>query len=176
MSANSSSTPSSSSSSSAMDWATHPFTLGLATAAAFGAIGFALGRGSGARKAQGAVNQSIRRWRDSPRACASLEHNGVVYLSGQVGDIDKLETSDAAEQTRQTLKKIDDLLAEAGTNKKNILSAQIWVKDITQHFEPMNQVWNEWVDTPNKGVRACVEAHMARPGLLVEIKIIAAMP
>mmetsp|Transcript_1210 Transcript_1210/g.2926 ORF Transcript_1210/g.2926 Transcript_1210/m.2926 type:complete len:167 (-) Transcript_1210:593-1093(-) len=158
-------------------WARNPFTLGFASAVAV-AGAFALGVRSGsARKAASSSGlAAVRRWRDSPRACASLEHNGVVYLSGQVADIATLETSDAAEQTRQTLRKIDELLAEAGTDKRNILSAQIWLKDISRDFEPMNAVWNAWVDTPNKGVRACVEAPMARPSILVEIKIIAAMP
>jgi enamine deaminase RidA (YjgF/YER057c/UK114 family) len=42
----------------------------------------------------------------------------------------------------------------------------------------MNEVWFEWVGEfpEQKGVRACVEAAMARPKLLVEIKVIAAVP
>jgi len=146
-----------------------PFVVGFVSALALGGLGVVLTRGRSPRAA-------IRRWKDSPRSCAALEHNGVVYLSGQVGDLDKLETSDAAEQTRQTLRKIDGLLADAGTSKENILSSQIWVKDITEHFEPMNGVWNAWVSPKNKGVRACVEARMARQGILVEIKVIAALP
>ena len=45
-------------------------------------------------------------------------------------------------------------------------------------FAPMNEVWFEWVGEfpEQKGVRACVEAAMARPKLLVEIKVIAAVP
>jgi len=49
----------------------------------------------------------------------------------------------------------------------------IWVKDITNDFAPMNEVWNEWIggENENKGARACVEANMARPGILVEVRL-----
>ena len=35
----------------------------------------------------------------------------------KVGEIPRLDESDITEQTKQTLAKIEDLLAEAGTNK-----------------------------------------------------------
>jgi len=96
-------------------------------------------------------------------------------VSGQVCDLDKLD-GDITAQTEQTLKKIDDLLAEAGTNKEQILTTQIWLRDIDTDFAAMNEVWNKWVHPTNKGVRACVEAKLARPQLLVEVKVVAAMP
>jgi enamine deaminase RidA (YjgF/YER057c/UK114 family) len=42
----------------------------------------------------------------------------------------------------------------------------------------MNEVWGEWVGEfpDHKGVRACVESPMARPSILVEIQVIAALP
>ena len=40
----------------------------------------------------------------------------------------------------------------------------------------MNDVWDAWVPEGCAPARACVEAHMARPALLVEISVIAAMP
>ena len=40
----------------------------------------------------------------------------------------------------------------------------------------MNEVWNAWVPDGHAPARACVEAHMARSGLLVEISVIAALP
>ena len=38
-----------------------------------------------------------------------------------------------------------------------------------------SQVWNAWVDQESKGVRYCVESHLARENLLVEIQIVAAI-
>ncbi len=37
-----------------------------------------------------------------------------------------MEESDIKEQTRQTLAKVDILLAQAGTSKSRILEARIW--------------------------------------------------
>ena len=100
-------------------------------------------------------------------------------MSGQVGDIDADSTlkGDIKQQTRQTLAKIDRILAQCGTSKARLLSTQIWVKTMGEHFAPMNEVWNEYVAEcgEEKGVRACVEsAEMARPTILVEIQVIAA--
>jgi hypothetical protein len=75
--------------------------------------------------------KEIKRWGVSPRAAMAVSHGNIVYLSGQVGWIDKPggEIADTVEeQTRQTLKKIDSLLDQAGTSKHHILSTQIWVK------------------------------------------------
>ncbi len=107
------------------------------------------------------------------RASKFVVHNGVVYLSGQVAeDAD----ADVQEQTRSTLARIDAVLAEAGTTREHLLSATIYLRDIDNHFAAMNEVWNAWVIDGTQPVRACVEAHMARSGLLVEISIIAAIP
>lgn len=110
------------------------------------------------------------------RASSMVRHGNTLYLSGQVPDVTKLEQSDIKEQTRQTLAKIDNLLAEAGTTKSNILSSQIWGRSM-KDFPAMNEVWNEWVggEDAQKGVRACVESNMAREACLVEIKVIASI-
>lgn len=72
------------------------------------------------------------------------------------------------------MSKIDDLLVQAGTDKTQLLTAQIWLKDIEKDFAPMNAVWSEWLDASHKPVRATVEAPMARPSILVEIQVTAA--
>lgn len=77
-------------------------------------------------------------------------------------------------QTKGTLAKIDALLAQAGTSKSNILTANVWVKDIDRDFADMNAAWNAWVDPDNKPTRATVQATMARPNILVEIQVTAA--
>ena len=68
---------------------------------------------------------------------------------------------------------MDDLLEQAGTSKSNLLTANIWLKDIDKDFKAMNQVWNDWLDPENKPVRATVEARMARPQILIEIQVTA---
>ena len=79
-----------------------------------------------------------------------------------------------AGQTEQVLKKIDAILAEAGTDKSKLLSANIWLPDIAT-FHEMNKVWDAWVSPGNTPARATVEAKLATPQLRVEIAVIAAV-
>ena len=59
---------------------------------------------------------------EDPRSTKIVKHNGVAYLSGQVGDVNNTE-ADVTEQTKATLAKIDDHLAKAGTDKSKLLTA-----------------------------------------------------
>ena len=116
---------------------------------------------------------TISRTHTSARASHIVISRGTVYLSGQVAaDPD----ADVQDQTRSTLERIDALLAEAGTDNSHLLSATIYLRDIDNHFALMNEVWNAWVPEGHAPARACVEAHMARSALLVEICITAALP
>jgi len=114
----------------------------------------------------------ISRLHTSARASKIVEHNGVIYLAGQVAED---PDADIQEQTRSTLARVDSLLAEAGSSSAHLLSATIYLRDIDNHFAPMNEVWNAWVPDGHAPARACVEAHMARPALLVEICVTAAV-
>jgi enamine deaminase RidA (YjgF/YER057c/UK114 family) len=78
-----------------------------------------------------------------------------------------------AEQTRDILARIDQLLAEAGTEKSKILTASVWLADISK-FDEMNSVWDAWVVPGNPPARACVESKLADPAFTVEIMVTAA--
>lgn len=112
----------------------------------------------------------IQRQNKTPRMSQIVSYNGIVLLAGQVA---KDPSADVAGQTEQILRQIDLLLAEAGTDKSRLLSANIWLSDIRQ-FQVMNNIWDQWVDAENPPVRACVEARLARPELAVEIQVSAA--
>ena len=116
---------------------------------------------------------TISRTRVSERASLIVTLNGVVYLSGQVAED---PDADIQDQTRSTLARVDTALQEAGTTREHLLAATIYLRDIDNHFALMNEVWNAWVPTGHAPARACVEAHMARSGLLVEITVTAALP
>ena len=98
-------------------------------------------------------------------------HNNTVYLCGQVA---KDADAGIKEQTHTMLEKVDDLLKQAGSDRKHILSATIYIKDM-KYFAQMNEVWDAWVIEGFSPARACVEASLARPELLVEISVIAAL-
>jgi len=98
-------------------------------------------------------------------------HNDTVYLCGQVAAD---ANADITGQTKTMLDKVDALLAEAGSDRKHILSATLYIKDM-RDFAAMNEVWDNWVIEGYSPARACVQAEMARPELLVEISVIAAL-
>ena len=116
---------------------------------------------------------SITRMHTTERASKVVIHNSVVYLAGQVAADPE---ADIQEQTRSTLARVDEALTEAGTDREHLLAATIYLRDIDNHFALMNEVWNAWVPDGHAPARACVEAHMARSGLLVEIVVTAALP
>ena len=115
---------------------------------------------------------SIRRIGVGPRMSAAVVHGGTVYLAGQVAN--KAKGASVAEQTREILSIIDGLLAEAGSDKSKLLSANIWLVDIST-FAEMNGEWDKWVSPGNTPARATVEARLAAPDYKVEIAVIAAV-
>ena len=114
---------------------------------------------------------TIKRIETNNRMSKVVIHNNVAYLSGLVGD--KLYAS-TMDQTKQVLAQIDNFLAQAGTNKSKLLTAQIWLDDIRK-FDDMNSVWDAWLSPGNAPTRACVESKMANPGYYVEILVTAAI-
>ncbi|RLP24323.1 RidA family protein [Mesorhizobium sp. YM1C-6-2] len=112
---------------------------------------------------------SIRRIDAGPRMSDIVIHNNTVYLAGQVG-----EGATVAEQTKDTLAKIDALLAKAGSSKSKLLQTIIWLDDMA-NFGEMNAVWDAWVDPANTPARATGEAKLAAPKYKVEIIVVAAL-
>ena len=113
---------------------------------------------------------SIIRHESGPLLSLAVENGDTVYLAGIVP---KNLNNDIKGQTAEVLAEIDRLLAKAGSSKKSLLAASIWVTDI-RNRGAMNEVWTAWVDPKNLPVRACVEAKLADPACLVEIMVTAA--
>ena len=111
----------------------------------------------------------IERLQTSDRMSKIVKHNGVAYLCGQVGAGETV-----AEQTADCLSRVDALLNEAGSDRKHMLQAVIWLADM-QDFAEMNTVWDAWVPDGHAPARACGEAKLARDVLKVEIIVTAAI-
>ncbi|WP_305818975.1 RidA family protein [Photobacterium leiognathi] len=112
----------------------------------------------------------IERLETGARMSRIVKHNGTIYLCGQVcADA----TKGITEQTQTMLDKVEALLLQAGSDKEHMLSATIYIKDMSM-FAEMNAVWDNWVPQGYAPARACVEASMARDALLVEISVVAA--
>ena len=114
---------------------------------------------------------SIERIGAGPRMSKAVIHGNTVYLAGQVAD--KAKGGNVVDQTKDVLSIIDDLLKQAGTDKSKLLSANIWLTDIST-FAEMNSAWDAWVSPGNTPARATVEAKLAAPDYKVEIAVIAA--
>jgi len=113
---------------------------------------------------------AIQRIEMGPRMSQGVVHGGLVYTAGIVAD----DTSAGVTgQTQQILGKIDQILAQAGSDKTKILSATIWLSDIGT-FAAMNAAWDAWVPQGHTPGRATVEAKLATPAYKVEIRVIAA--
>jgi enamine deaminase RidA (YjgF/YER057c/UK114 family) len=111
---------------------------------------------------------NIERIECGPRFSHAVIHNDIVYLSGVVSPGKTVRT-----QTKNILAGIDEVLERAGTDKSKLLTATVWLTDLSK-FDEMNSVWDQWVSPGNAPVRVCVEAKLAMPGFEVEIQVTAA--
>ena len=115
----------------------------------------------------------IQRMDSNNRMSQIVVYTGVVYLAGQVDETDK--GGPIKEQTANVLKQIDELLAKAGTDKTQLLSATIYLTDI-KTFGEMNEAWQAWVSPQGLPTRATVEVGaLAAPQYGVEIVATAAV-
>jgi enamine deaminase RidA (YjgF/YER057c/UK114 family) len=99
----------------------------------------------------------------------AVVYGNLVFCSGIVADDKSLPMKG---QTEQVLRKIDAVLAAAGTDKSCILTATVYMADAKLKDE-MNEAWMAWVDKKNLPARAAVGAVLT-PGTLVEIMVTAA--
>lgn len=114
---------------------------------------------------------TIERLHPGPRMSQAVIHNGVVYLAGQVAA--RAPGAGVAEQTRDILARIDELLHEARSDKSRLLSATIWLTDMSTFME-MNAEWEKWVTPGATPARATVQTpRLAGPEFKVEIAVVA---
>jgi enamine deaminase RidA (YjgF/YER057c/UK114 family) len=114
---------------------------------------------------------TIQRHDVGSRMSKAVVNGSTVYLAGIVAD--QAKGKSVTEQTKDILGQIDGLLAKAGTDKSKLLSANIWITDMST-FAEMNAVWDGWVSPGNTPARATVEAKLAAPDYKVEIMVVAA--
>lgn len=113
----------------------------------------------------------IRRWRGQAEGRNRMAaYQDLVWTVATYDD----RSADIQEQTRRCLAVLDKNLAEAGTDKTRLVSAQVFLADMTTKSR-FDAVWNEWVgsDPDHWPQRACVGAPLAGH-CLVEIIVVAA--
>ena len=116
------------------------------------------------------MSKDIIRYDPDQRLSDMVEHAGMLYLAGQVGE----DTAKGMqEQTASVLRQIDKLLARGGSDKSKIVSAVVYVADM--RLKPkMDEAWMAWMDPKSSPARATVEARLGSADTLVEIMCVAA--
>lgn len=116
---------------------------------------------------------TVQRLHVSKRFSEVAISGNLVHLAGQLAtDFDL----DIKGQTQQTFDIIDQFLADAGTDKSNILSVTIYLKNIEQDYAAFNEVWDAWVADIEALPRTCIEAKLYDPKVLVELTVVAVKP
>ncbi len=114
---------------------------------------------------------NIRRITVGPRMSQAVVHGDTVYLSGQVATT--TAGGSMTDQVTEILAQIDALLAEAGTDKSKLLTANIYITDLAR-FAELNAVWESWVVPGSTPCRTTIEAKLASPDYAIEIGVVAA--
>lgn len=113
----------------------------------------------------------IKRIRVNNRFSEAVVHGGIVYISGQV-DLSAART--ARQQTKNVLTIIDELLAEAGTDKSRLLRAFVYLANIGD-LQDMNKEWEAWVVPGSTPARTVAQCELSSPAFLVQVSAEAAL-
>jgi len=102
-----------------------------------------------------------------------MEHNGILYLSGQLPIIKETKSipSTIEEQTILVLKNVETILNEAGCNKNNILQVRIYISDI-KLWDKVNNGYIRFFEN-HKPVRCIIPTRELHFGCLIEIEVTA---
>ncbi len=100
--------------------------------------------------------------------------SGLIFTSGQIAidpSTGEVISGDAADQARQVLKNLENVLAAGGVDFGHVLKATLFLKDMGD-FAKVNEVYSEYFkgDFP---VRSAVEVARLPKDVLVEIEMIA---
>ena len=97
----------------------------------------------------------------------------TLYISGEIPVVpaDGSIPENIADQTRQSLKNIGAILAEAGMTYDNVVKTTVLLDDIA-NFKAMNDVYAEFF-TADKPARACYQVVALPMGVKVEIEAVA---
>jgi len=105
-----------------------------------------------------------------------VEHNGLIYVSGQLPmDLARCEpfTGDIGEQTELALRNVEAVLHTAGSDLEHVLQMTIYVSDM-EMWDAVNKKYAE-VMGEHRPARAIVPVKDLHFGTKIEIQAIAAV-
>ncbi len=104
----------------------------------------------------------------------AIQTENLVFCSGQLGlhpDTGELVSGDVAEQTRQALTNLKNVLESAGSSLDKVVKTTVFLKDMAD-FPKMNTVYGEFFPA-NAPARSTIAVAGLPKGGLVEIEAIA---
>ncbi len=97
-----------------------------------------------------------------------VEHNGILYLSGQLPLLSDGTVPDGIEeQTLLTLQKVEKILQAAGSKKEQILRMTVYITDIA-FWPQVNAVYADFFSA-HKPARCIIPCGKLNYGALIEI-------
>jgi 2-iminobutanoate/2-iminopropanoate deaminase len=103
----------------------------------------------------------------------AIEHNGIIYISGQLAITPEGEVLQGSieEQTELALKNLIAVAEAAGSSKEQILKTTIFISNISL-WAAANEVYSDFFGS-HKPARSAVPTRDLPKGLLIEIEAIA---
>jgi 2-iminobutanoate/2-iminopropanoate deaminase len=104
----------------------------------------------------------------------AVEHNNIIYVSGQLPLIDAMKkppSEDIKEQTKIVLQKLQKILQKAGSTINNVLQVTIFVTDIS-HWDKVNEVYAHFFGE-HRPARTIVPTNALHYNCLIELNAIA---
>ena len=104
----------------------------------------------------------------------AVEHDGLIYVSGQVPfDLSTGEVvgETITEQTEHTLENVATVLEAAGSSLDDVIKTTVFLVDV-EDFDAMNEVYGEYMSEPYPA-RSAFEVSDLAADILVEIEAIA---
>ena len=106
----------------------------------------------------------------------AVVHNGLVYISGQLPvnpGMDEKYVGTIEAQTLQTLKNLEAILTEAGSNLEKVIKTTVYVADIGL-WDRVNTIYSDFFKD-HKPARAVVPTKELHFGFQIEIEAIASV-
>lgn len=99
----------------------------------------------------------------------AMEHNGIIYISGQLpfDETGNIMDGDFETQARQCLKNMETILKASGSDLSHLIKVNVYISDM-QHWALFNSIYKE-VLGEHKPARAVIPCGTLHYGCALEI-------
>ena len=107
----------------------------------------------------------------------AIKIDSLLFVSGHTGSdpVTRVFSGDVTEQTEQAFRNIESVIEAAGGVMADIAKATVFMTDMEADFQAMNVVFRRVFPEKPPARSTVGVAHLARPGLKVEIEVVAVL-